>query len=114
MADRRRHRRRRDAYVVANGYGADPAASTDRVLMERDPYAVLEGLAIAAYAIGATEAIIAVRAEATEAIRAARGGDRGGRGGGFLGPDILGPGCDLTVTVRPSRAPTCWARRPSC
>ena len=41
-------------YVVANGYGADPAPATDRFLLERDPYAVIEGAAIAAFAIGAT------------------------------------------------------------
>src|SRR5881227_2809678 len=37
-------------YVVANGYGADPASGTDRFLMERDPFAVIEGTAIAAFA----------------------------------------------------------------
>ena len=42
-------------YVVANGYGADPGVQTDRTLLELDPYAVLEGVALAAYAIGATE-----------------------------------------------------------
>src|SRR5215210_6612992 len=36
-------------YVVANGFEADPGAQVDRTLMERDPHAVLEGLALAAY-----------------------------------------------------------------
>ena len=49
-------------YVVANGFEADPGAQTDRMLMERDPHAVVEGTALAAYAVGATEAIIAVNA----------------------------------------------------
>ena len=62
-------------YVVANGYGADPAASTDRTLIETDPYAVVEGVAIAAFSIGATEAIIAVRADGQRPR--AGGGDRG-------------------------------------
>ena len=53
--------------------------STDRTLIERDPFAVIEGLAIAAFAIGATEAFVAVRAEDTEAIARARGGHRRGR-----------------------------------
>src|SRR5258708_1385113 len=57
-------------YVVVNGYGADPATGTDRTLIERDPYSVIEGAAIAAFAIGAAEVLVAVRAEATEAIRA--------------------------------------------
>src|SRR6185436_17825596 len=56
-------------YVVANGYGADPSVATDRTLMETNPFAVVEGIAIAAFSIGATEAFIAVRAEETEAIR---------------------------------------------
>ncbi|HUQ44828.1 MAG TPA: NADH-quinone oxidoreductase subunit L, partial [Candidatus Limnocylindria bacterium] len=43
----------RERYVVATGYGADPAASTDRTLLETDPYAIVEGVAIAAFAIGA-------------------------------------------------------------
>src|SRR6478735_11070937 len=43
-------------YVVVNGYGADPATGTDRFLLERDPFAVIEGAAIAAFTIGATEA----------------------------------------------------------
>src|ERR1700741_3454934 len=47
-------------YVVANGYGADPASHTDRTLMDLDPYAVIEGAAIAAFAIGAGEAFLAV------------------------------------------------------
>src|SRR5439155_6015302 len=58
-----------ERYVVANGYGADPAVRTDGTLLERDPYAVIEGLAIAAFAIGASRAIIAVRGEATDLRR---------------------------------------------
>ena len=46
-------------YVVANGYGADPASHTDRTLLLRDPFSVVEGVAITSYAIGATEAFIA-------------------------------------------------------
>ena len=95
--DRRPPRR----YVVANGYGADPAAGTDRYLMERDPYAVVEGAAIAAFAIGASEAIIAVRAEATETIRRLEAAIAAAEEAGFLGFDVLGSGHDLDVTVRP-------------
>jgi NADH:ubiquinone oxidoreductase subunit F (NADH-binding) len=88
-------------YVVGNGYGADPAAGTDRFLMERDPFAVVEGTAIAAFAIGATEAIIAVRAEATEAIRRLEAAIAAAEEAGFLGFDVLGSGHDLAITVRP-------------
>ncbi len=88
-------------YVVANGYGADPAAFTDRTLLELDPHAVIEGTAIAAFAIGATEAFIAVRAEATEAIRRLQAAIASAEEAGFLGVDVLGSGHDIEVRVRP-------------
>ena len=55
-------------YVVANGYEADPGTFTDRLLMERDPHAVLEGAVIAAYAVGADHVIVAVNAGYATAI----------------------------------------------
>jgi NADH:ubiquinone oxidoreductase subunit F (NADH-binding) len=88
-------------YVVANGYGADPSAFTDRVLLEADPFAVLEGLAIAAFAIGATEALIAIRAEDAEMVRRLEAAVGAAEEAAFLGPDLLGSGRDITVTVRP-------------
>ena len=88
-------------YAVANGYGADPASHTDRTLMLRDPYAVVEGLAIAAFAIGATEAFIAVRAEDGDVVAALSTAVGEATEAGFLGPDVLGSGRDLFVSVRP-------------
>ena len=61
-------------YVVANGFEADPGAQIDRPLMEVDPHAVVEGVAIAAWAVGARSAIIAVSTSApvaAERLRAA-------------------------------------------
>lgn len=87
-------------YVVANGYGADPAAGTDRFLMESDPFSVIEGAAIAAFAVGATEAIIAVRSESTETIRRLEAAIAAAEEAGFFGFDVLGSGHDLTVSVR--------------
>ena len=88
-------------YVVANGYGADPATGTDRFLLERDPFAVIEGAAIAAFAIGASEVIVAVRADATEAIRRLEAAIGAAEEAGFVGFDVLGSGHDIEVTVRP-------------
>jgi NADH:ubiquinone oxidoreductase subunit F (NADH-binding) len=88
-------------YVVANGYGADPAVATDRTLMETNPFAVVEGVAIAAFSIGAAEAIIAVRTEATEAIRRLEAAIGAAEDAGFVGPSILGSGRGVHVTVRP-------------
>lgn len=88
-------------FVVANGYGADPAVQTDRLLLEKNPYAVLEGLALAAFAVGASEAIVAVRAEAGAAMRALETAVAAAEEAGLLGPDVLGSGFALSVTVRP-------------
>ncbi|MFI5226495.1 MAG: NADH-quinone oxidoreductase subunit F [Candidatus Limnocylindrales bacterium] len=87
-------------FVVANGYEADPASFTDRTLLERDPYAVIEGTAIAAFAIGASEAFIAVRAEATAVVRALVAALASAEEAGFIGPDALGQGRDLIVELR--------------
>ena len=88
-------------YVVANGYGADPASHTDRTLMLLDPYAVVEGTAIAAFAIGAAEAFIAVRAEDTDVIARLSTAIGAATDAGFLGADVLGSGQDLAISVRP-------------
>ena len=86
--------------VVANGYGADPSSVTDRILMERNPFAVIEGLAIAAFAIGAGEAIIAVRADATTAVRILEAAIGAAQDAGLVGNDMFGPGRHLDMTVR--------------
>ena len=88
-------------YAVANGYGADPACHTDRTLLVRDPFAIVEGLAIAAFAIGASEAFIAVRAEDTDVVAALATAIGEATEAGFLGPDVLGSGRDVFMSVRP-------------
>ena len=88
-------------FVVANGYGADPASFTDRALIEADPYAIVEGVAITAYAISANEAVIAVRAEDGAAIARLETAIANAEEAGFIGPNMLDSGHDLSVTVRP-------------
>jgi len=88
-------------YVVANGYGADPAVQTDRTLLELAPYAVIEGIALAAYAIGSREGFIAVRAEASETIRRLEAAIAAAEEAGFIGPDVLESGWDLALELRP-------------
>ena len=87
-------------YVVGNGYEADPAQATNRLLMETRPYAVVEGIAIAALAVGAREAVIAVRAEYADAVRALEAAAFAAEEAGFLGTDVLGSGRDVAVAVR--------------
>jgi NADH:ubiquinone oxidoreductase subunit F (NADH-binding) len=87
-------------YVVINAYGADPSSLTDRTLLVENPAGVVEGAAIAAWAIGAEEAIIAVRAGETAAIAALEGAAAAGRAAGLLGEDVGRSGHRLDVEVR--------------
>jgi NADH:ubiquinone oxidoreductase subunit F (NADH-binding) len=88
-------------YVVANGYGADPAVQTDQALLAADPYGVIEGLIIAAFAIGATEAILAVRNDDPSLVTKLEGAVLAAEEAGFAGDDVQGTGHRVTVTVRP-------------
>ena len=88
-------------YAVANGYESDPAVFANRLLMEENPQAVVEGLAIAALTVGAREAFIAVRAEYTEAIKRLEGVIAAAEREGILGATLLGTGRELFVAVRP-------------
>jgi len=88
-------------YAVANGYESDPAVFTNRLLMEENPQAIVEGLAIAALTVGAREAFIAVRAEYTEAIKRLQAVIANAEREGILGATLLGTGRELIITVRP-------------
>jgi NADH:ubiquinone oxidoreductase subunit F (NADH-binding) len=88
-------------YVVANGYGADPSVRTDAALLAADPWSVVEGIAIAAFATGATEAILVVRAEDQALVTLLEGAVVAAEEAGFLGDDVLGSGHRVTVTIRP-------------
>jgi NADH-quinone oxidoreductase subunit F len=91
----------RSRYVVANGYGADPAASTDRTLVETDPYAVIEGVAIAAFAIGADTGYVSVRSTAKQAIDRLQAAIDAATSRNFIGDDALGSGRRIELEVRP-------------
>jgi NADH:ubiquinone oxidoreductase subunit F (NADH-binding) len=72
--------------VIANGDEGDPGSFVDRLLMERDPHAVLEGLALCGFAVGAAEGIVYVRSEYPEAFRRLEAAARAARAAGWLGP----------------------------
>ncbi|MGA2722061.1 MAG: NADH-ubiquinone oxidoreductase-F iron-sulfur binding region domain-containing protein [Bryobacteraceae bacterium] len=72
-------------YVICNGDEGDPGAFMDRLVLESDPHRVLEGLAIAAYAIGAAEGYLYIRAEYPLAVRHTRAAIRQATGRGLLG-----------------------------
>lgn len=87
-------------YVVANGFSADPGAHGDRILMESDPHAVVEGVALAAYAIGATEATVVVNATYGTAAARLRAAIAAAEEHGLLGSEVLGTSIALIVRVR--------------
>jgi NADP-reducing hydrogenase subunit HndC len=86
-------------YVVVNGDEGDPGAFMDRTIMEGDPHAVLEGLLIGAYAVGATEGYLYVRQEYPVAIRHLRRALDEARALGLIGQDILGTGFNFEVQI---------------
>jgi NADH:ubiquinone oxidoreductase subunit F (NADH-binding) len=86
-------------YVVANGFEADPGAQLDRTLMERDPHAIVEGVAFAAFAVGARKAYIAVRAGMTTAHRRLEKAVAHAEEAGYIGTDALGTGFDIHIEV---------------
>lgn len=71
-------------YVICNGDEGDPGAFMDRAVLESDPHRVLEGLAIAAYAIGAAEGYLYIRAEYPMAVRHVRAAIEQARARGYL------------------------------
>ncbi len=88
-------------YVIANGYGADPAVQADAALLAADPWGVIEGTAIAAFAVGATEAILAVRGDDPALVTMLEGAVLAAEEAGFVGEDAAGSGHRITITVRP-------------
>ncbi len=86
-------------YVLVNGDEGDPGAFMDRSLMEGDPFLVLEGLMIGAYAIGAAEGVIYVRHEYPLAVVRLRGAIRTLEEHGLLGKNILGTGFELSLEI---------------
>lgn len=91
-----------EKYVVANGDEGDPGAYADRMLMEGDPFALLEGMAICARAVGAHKGFIYVRAEYPRALKALQHAVDTARDAGFLGNDMLrmGSGFAFDVDIR--------------
>lgn len=86
-------------YVVANGDEGDSGSFLDRVLMEADPHAILEGLILCGFAVGAGEGIVFIRSEYPRAIAAMETAIAEASAAGFIGTNILGRGFDFRVSV---------------
>jgi len=86
-------------YVICNGDEGDPGAFMDRSLMEGNPHRVLEGMMIAARAIGADEGYVYVRAEYPLAVQRVRKAVADAEAAGLLGDNLFGSGLSFNVIV---------------
>ena len=87
-------------YVCCNADEGDPGAFMDRSVLEGDPHVVLESMAIAGYAIGASQGYIYVRAEYPIAVHRLEIAIKQAREYGLLGKDIFGTGFDFDIDLR--------------
>jgi len=86
-------------YLICNGDEGDPGAFMDRAVMEGDPHAVLEGMIIGGYAIGANQGFIYVRHEYPLAVKRLSLAIDQARASGLLGADLLGSGFNFDVKI---------------
>jgi NADH:ubiquinone oxidoreductase subunit F (NADH-binding)/(2Fe-2S) ferredoxin len=88
-----------DKYIVCNGDEGDPGAFMDRSVMEGDPHAVIEGMTIAAFAVGACHGYVYVRAEYPLAVRRMQIALQQASERGFLGQDLQGTGFNFDISI---------------
>jgi len=87
-------------YVICNADEGDPGAFMDRAVLEGDPHTVIEGMLIAAHAIGASEGYIYVRAEYPIAVTHVKKAAADARAAGLLGKGILGTDFNFDVKIK--------------
>jgi NADH-quinone oxidoreductase subunit F len=87
-------------YIVCNADESEPGTFKDRVILEEDPFAVLEAMTIVAYATGCAHGYVYIRGEYPLAIERVETAIRAARAGGFLGPRVAGKGFSFDVEVR--------------
>ena len=87
-------------YLICNADEGDPGAFMDRAVIESDPHRLLEGMAIAAYAIGATKAYVYIRAEYPLAIKRLRAAISQAESNGLIGDKILGTDFNLHIVIK--------------
>lgn len=88
-----------EKYLICNADEGDPGAFMDRAVIESDPHNLIEGMLIAAYAIGAKHAVVYVRAEYPLAIKRLERAIKQAQANGYLGENILGSqfSCDMRI-----------------
>jgi NADH-quinone oxidoreductase subunit F len=90
----------RPHYLVCNADESEPGTFKDRVLMEEDPFAVVEAMTIAGYATGCEKGFVYVRGEYPLASTRLAGAIEAARSKGFLGGDVMGQGFRFDVEIR--------------
>jgi formate dehydrogenase iron-sulfur subunit len=87
-------------FVCCNADEGDSGTFADRMVMEGDPFMLIEGMTIAAYAVGASEGYVYIRSEYPDAVATMRAAIDIARGRGWLGDDVLGSGTCFDLHVR--------------
>ena len=87
-------------YVVCNADEGDSGTFADRMLMEGDPFLLIEGMAIAGLSVGATMGYVYIRSEYPHAFAAFSQAIERARAGGLLGPSVLGSGREFDLEAR--------------
>ena len=87
-------------YLICNADEGDPGAFMDRAVIEGDPHRLVEGIALAAYGIGASKAYVYIRAEYPLAIKRLKAAIAQAKANRLLGKDILGSGFHLDVLIK--------------
>ncbi|MFD7605418.1 NADH-ubiquinone oxidoreductase-F iron-sulfur binding region domain-containing protein [Streptomyces mirabilis] len=90
----------RPHYLVCNADESEPGTFKDRVVMEGDPYALVEAMTIAAYAVGAHKGYLYLRGEYPRALRRMEHATGQARARGLLGADVLGQGYAFDIEIR--------------
>jgi NADH-quinone oxidoreductase subunit F len=90
----------RPHYVICNADESEPGTFKDRLLMEEDPYALIEAVTIMGYTCGSEQGYIYIRGEYPQAEARLRHAVSQARARGFLGPDVMGEGFDFDIEVR--------------
>ncbi len=87
-------------YIVVNADEGDSGTFADRMVLEGDPFLLIEGMIIAALAVGATQGYVYIRSEYPDAVAVMEQAAQLARKAGYLGPDILGSGRSFDLQVR--------------
>ena len=101
-------------YVVCNADEGDSGTFADRMVFEGDPFMLIEGMAIAAYAVGASKGFIYLRSEYPHAAKAMDAAIRLAEHAGWIGADAFGLGKDFDLELRIGAEPIFAARKPRC